>query len=1404
MKPKFLLKTMLLLCAIVGGVSSAWGQTETVLTLDCATPAPTGSTSTQLTAASDVATFLNSAAGLSSPGNLITCSSKTGDVYKGKGSGGGDIPQQCLKVGKASGGGGFTFTIPNTYDNIDEIELTCYGWKTTSSISINSGTAQTFSTAQVETKKTFDLVDPTKTITISVSTSAVCITEIVLKKKSSSGDPSTPSISADDVDIAYNATNGTIDYEISNYEDGSIEASTTADWISNFTYEMAYEIGEVSFETTANTSFSSRSATVTLTFTYDTDKTTTKNVTVTQAGDPDAVDHISDISAVSTAYTVKGTVVATNARGFVIGDGTGYVYTYLGSSPSNSVNDIVKISGTTGTYGHVLQFTNSATITSESTSSYDETPAVATIDASAISAYNADYQLSHYVQFEGTLAKSGDNYNITDDYDTTVRISYPNSSQTTALDALIDNKVIVKGYFAGFSSSTFTIMLESVERVLEPFIEVTPAIAETFTYVYGNGPSSSQSFTVTGTDLSEGISVSVDTSADKFEISSDDSNWSSSFTLPAAGGTVYARMKAGLARANYNYEGAFGLTSTGASGVGVLLWGSVTGQLYEISVDNDITGGSISANLESAEEGTTITLTATPDAAYTLGSWSVYKHGDHSTTVTVENNQFTMPAYAVDVTATFTAKPTYAVTCVASPVAGGTISASPSSAYEDQSVTITCEPVSGYTLSAITITKTSDGSDAGISVSNNTFTMPDYPVTVTATFFTNNYEGVFSLYSGALTEGDYVIYYRDYAMKNTVSSNRLANQNITPSNNSITNPDRAIVWHIAPSGDYWTIYNAKEAKYAAATGSKNQAQMLESGTDDKSLWTVTGTSTYEFENKARAAANSDPNNKWLRNNGNSGWACYASGTGGALTLYRYVTPTIPVWSELPTPTVFVGGNYNISLSSYVTGIPSPTISITSSSYSGDVVNPELYSLSNGAFSFQPDDEGEYSFTFTATNSASSVNATLTITVVEPIPTITVDPTSVEIATAASNGSLGITYTDMNTEAGVSIVWYTDAEGTSITTKPDWIEADFASENIESIEYSVSQNTSDEARSAYMKVRGEDANSVYVYSEMISFTQEGVPSLILDKKYVVNDWSDFSGSYITSATDKTINGVTFNVNQVCKQIDLQMKASVGEMTSMLIKSAKGYSVTVVTGSGSNSTGVLTVQIGSETAQTVTGASKTLTVTTESTSANFSVKNLNDGAMRIESITITPTVDNPSVSSFGWATYITDYPTTFNEGDAYVVTDVNLSEGSMTVIGVTTVPTATPVLLKGAGEKKITVAVSAEDVTNMLSVSDGVIPSGKDAWVLAKNGDGACFKKWTGDAVALNGRVALLLDSSVPAGVRMLQFNIDDVTTGISSPNHETATYNYYYNLNGQRVSKPGKGMYIKDGKIIMVK
>lgn len=161
------------------------------------------------------------------------------------------------------------------------------------------------------------------------------------------------------------------------------------------------------------------------------------------------------------------------------------------------------------------------------------------------------------------------------------------------------------------------------------------------------------------------------------------------------------------------------------------------------------------------------------------------------------------------------------------------------------------------------------------------------------------------LHEDELIEGDYLVVYGGKAMKASVASNRLAYSDVTVNNNTIANSDESIVWHISQSGNYWTIFNNN--KYAASTGANNKAQLLDKGSDDKSLWTVTKTanaSTFEFVNKANSAAKVNAN---LRNNGTYGFACYATSTGGPLSLYRLSGPidnTIPTLSVDQTSKVW--------------------------------------------------------------------------------------------------------------------------------------------------------------------------------------------------------------------------------------------------------------------------------------------------------------------------------------------------------------------------------------------------------------------------------------------------------------------------------------------------------------------
>ena len=198
----------------------------------------------------------------------------------------------------------------------------------------------------------------------------------------------------------------------------------------------------------------------------------------------------------------------------------------------------------------------------------------------------------------------------------------------------------------------------------------------------------------------------------------------------------------------------------------------------------------------------------------------------------------------------------------------------------------------GYTFSKeVTLSKALEFPESQLAVIN--LTLADENCTKKAA--ANN----FVLHEGELVEGDYLIVYSGKAMKAAVSSNRLGYVGVTDNGKRIENSDESIIWHIAPSAEYWTIFNDNTKSFAASNGTKNQAQLLADGTDARSLWTVTKTNnaaTFEFVNKANTTAKVNAN---LRNNGTYGFACYAAATGGPLSLYRLggsVDNTVPTLS----------------------------------------------------------------------------------------------------------------------------------------------------------------------------------------------------------------------------------------------------------------------------------------------------------------------------------------------------------------------------------------------------------------------------------------------------------------------------------------------------------------------------
>ena len=107
-----------------------------------------------------------------------------------------------------------------------------------------------------------------------------------------------------------------------------------------------------------------------------------------------------------------------------------------------------------------------------------------------------------------------------------------------------------------------------------------------------------------------------------------------------------------------------GLTVTGASGAvavsdnkftmpaeAVAVSATFTQITYPISVASGITGGTVTADKDTAAAGETVALTVTPDEGYLLDGLTVT---GASGAVAVSDNEFTMPAEAVAVSATFT------------------------------------------------------------------------------------------------------------------------------------------------------------------------------------------------------------------------------------------------------------------------------------------------------------------------------------------------------------------------------------------------------------------------------------------------------------------------------------------------------------------------------------------------------------------------------------------------------------------------------------------------------------------------------------------------------------------------------------------------------------------------------
>lgn len=179
---------------------------------------------------------------------------------------------------------------------------------------------------------------------------------------------------------------------------------------------------------------------------------------------------------------------------------------------------------------------------------------------------------------------------------------------------------------------------------------------------------------------------------------------------------------------------------------------------------------------------------------------------------------------------------------------------------------------------------------------------------------------------------------------------------------------------------------------------------------------------------------------------------------------------------------------------------------------------------------------------------------------------------------------------------------------------------------------------------------------------------------------------------------------------------------------------------------------------------------------------------------------------SVSEAGYATYATKYNVEVPSDVEVMTVTVNKDNSTITLNEVaanTVIPANTGILVKAA-KGDYNFAVTSKEGTplennNLIAATEPVKSDGTTYFALTKIGDKVGFAVVNNGVVIPAGKAYL----SVPAASTAKFFGLDGEATGINSVKTAKAD-GAYYTLEGVKTTKPVKGIYIHNGKKIVVK
>ena len=184
---------------------------------------------------------------------------------------------------------------------------------------------------------------------------------------------------------------------------------------------------------------------------------------------------------------------------------------------------------------------------------------------------------------------------------------------------------------------------------------------------------------------------------------------------------------------------------------------------------------------------------------------------------------------------------------------------------------------------------------------------------------------------------------------------------------------------------------------------------------------------------------------------------------------------------------------------------------------------------------------------------------------------------------------------------------------------------------------------------------------------------------------------------------------------------------------------------------------------------------------------------------------------TISDVKYATLYSPVALTIPSGvKAYYVSALTSTEATLTEIS-TTIPANTGVILYANVDVATTynfdITTGGTDVSSSNKLSGVIATTAFDdnvAYTLQQQNGGTAVGLFPKTAGNLAGFKAYMLASQLSAGVKGLVFSFEDAD-GISQiENGELKIENAIYNIAGQRVTKPTKGLYIKNGKKVIIK